>query len=44
MAKAKKKAVKSAKTARKSVAVKDLAPKGAKSKKAGMTAIRRRLI
>ena len=43
MAKTMKKAAKSRKTAKKSVAVKNLKAKGAKSKKAGMTAIRRRM-
>ena len=41
MAKTKKKAAKSGKTAKKSVAVKNLKPK-AKSTKAGMVAVRRR--
>jgi hypothetical protein len=44
MAKTKKKAAKSGKAAKKSVAVKDLKTKGAQSKKVGMTAIRRRLV
>ena len=44
MAKTKKKAAKSGKAAKKSVAVKDLRTKGAKSKKAGMTSVRQRLI
>jgi hypothetical protein len=42
MAKTMKKAAKSRKTAKKSVAVKNLKAKKAKSMKAGMTAIRRR--
>lgn len=43
MAKTMKKAAKSRKTAKKSVAVKNLKAKGAKSTKAGMAAIRRRM-
>ena len=43
MAKTKKKAAKSGKTAKKSVAVKNLKAKEAKSMKAGMTSIRRRM-
>ena len=43
MAKTKKKAAKSRKTAKKSVVVKNLKAKAAKSMKAGMTSIRRRM-
>jgi hypothetical protein len=43
MAKTKKKAAKSGKTAKKSVAVKNLKAKEAKLMKAGMTSIRRRM-
>jgi hypothetical protein len=42
MAKTMKKAAKSGKTTKKSVAVKNLKAKGAKSAKAGMVAVRRR--
>jgi len=42
MAKTTKKAAKSGKTAKKSVAVKDLKAKKAQSKKVGMVAVRRR--
>ncbi len=44
MAKTMKKAAKSGKTAKKSVAVKDLKAKAPKSTKVGMTSIRRRLV